>query len=73
MNLESMYRIKECNCGSGLMRYPLSDARELFCAYVCKQCVAKVKAGYRPDIFDDADYDADEQIEPDDSYDGEGF
>jgi hypothetical protein len=62
---------------SGQLRYPLYDARGIFVSYVCKVCVAKVKAGYRPDIFDDANYDADEQIEPDDDdyddYDEEGF
>jgi len=46
-------------------RWALTDARGIFIAYVCAQCEAQVKEGYRDDIFTDSQYPADEQIEPD--------
>lgn len=54
-----------CSCGSKEPRYELVDARGIFCAYVCTQCEEAVKAKYRPDIFEDGDYWADEPIEED--------
>lgn len=59
-----MARQRECNCGSGLMRYALYDARGIFCTYVCEHCEAKAKARYRPEIFTRPDYAAEEPIEP---------
>ena len=56
---------KECNCGSGLFRYPLYDARGISCGYVCNKCVASVKAKYRPEIFTNSRYECDENIEED--------
>jgi len=45
--------------------FPLTDARGIFCAYVCNDCYEEKKAKYRPEIFEDSGYDAwDEQIEP---------
>ena len=55
---------KPCKCGSGNDRQPLYDARGIFCTYVCSSCIASVKAKYRPEIFSDAQYEADEEIEP---------
>lgn len=55
----------ECPCGSGEYPEPLSDARGIFVAYVCPQCEAVKKRGYRPEIFTDSGYEADEPIEPD--------
>lgn len=55
--------MKECRCGSGLPRRPLTDARGIFCAYVCDSCIANKKAGYRPEIFTNPSYWADEPIE----------
>ena len=49
--------------GSGLPRHALIDARGIFCAYVCRKCEAKKRAGFRPDIFTDANYWTDEPIE----------
>ena len=57
--------MKECNCGSGLPRRALYDARGIFVAYVCDDCEARVKARYRPEIFDDSNYEADEPIDED--------
>lgn len=54
-----------CNCGSGEDRWALSDARGIFCSYVCNSCYESVRARYRADIFEDANYWSDEPIEED--------
>jgi hypothetical protein len=59
--------VKPCNCGSGLAREELVDARGIFCAFVCNQCEAKKRAGYRPEIFTDSQYWTDEPVEEDDA------
>jgi len=59
-----MGRLQQCPCGSGHFPWELTDARGIFCSYVCQSCEAKVRAKYRPDIFTDSQYWADEQIEP---------
>ena len=58
--------LKLCNCGSGLERFELSDARGIFCGFVCDKCEAKTRAKYRPEIFSNGNYYADEPIEPED-------
>jgi len=57
-----------CNCGSGLPKWILRDARGIECGYVCDACVAKRKAQYRSEIFTNPQYEADEPIEPEDYY-----
>lgn len=57
---------KPCRCGSGHDRHPLYDARGIFCAFVCSKCEASVRAKYRPEIFTDGQYQADEAIEAED-------
>jgi len=42
----------------------LYDARGIFVDFVCPSCVKKVKSKYRPEIFEDPGYYADEPIEP---------
>jgi hypothetical protein len=44
---------KPCDCGSGLHRYELRDAANIFCAFVCEKCEAKKKAKFNPRIFVD--------------------
>lgn len=61
-----LYDRKPCPCGSGQMRSPLVDARGIFCAFICDQCEEEKRAKYRPEIFDDAGYECDETIEPED-------
>lgn len=53
---------KSCNCGSGLLREELLDARGIFCGYVCSKCESEKKSHYRPEIFSDSGYECDEQI-----------
>ncbi len=57
--------IRECNCGSGLEREEVSDARGIFVAFVCDKCRKEKLSGYRPEIFTDYQYEGEEQIEPD--------
>jgi hypothetical protein len=57
--------MKPCNCGSGLPRRELLDARGIFCTFICDQCKNKKRAAFRPDIFTDANYWHDEPIEED--------
>jgi hypothetical protein len=40
-----------CGCGSQQPRHALYDGNGIFCAYVCSQCEAKVRARYRPEIM----------------------
>jgi len=58
-----MGRLQQCPCGSGEFPYDLTDARGIFCSYVCSKCEAAKRATYRPEIFTDGSYWADEQIE----------
>lgn len=58
--------LKQCPCGSGKWPHMLCDARGIPCGYVCEDCEAKKKAKYRPEIFRDSQYEADEPIEPED-------
>lgn len=56
---------RTCPCGSGLPRYDLTDARGIFCAYVCEKCEEEKRARYRPEIFTDHNYWTDEPVEED--------
>lgn len=44
---------------------PLHDARGIFVTYVCNQCEAQKRQGYRADIFTDGNYWSDEPIDDD--------
>ncbi len=46
-------------------RWILYDARGISCGYVCALCEDARRATYRPDIFDDSDYPANEPIDED--------
>lgn len=51
---------RPCPCGSGQEGFPLTDARGIFCATVCDACEASKRAKYRPEIFEDSQYEADD-------------
>lgn len=55
----------QCNCGSGLAKRALHDARGIFCTFVCDKCEQQKRQEFRAEIFTDADYDHDEPIEED--------
>lgn len=55
----------KCDCGSGQERYAVSDARGIFCFYGCEKCEDKKKSKFRPEIFEDNNYEVDEQIDED--------
>lgn len=52
-----------CDCGSGLMRRALVDARGIFCAYVCDKCEKLKRQRYNPEIFRNANYETSEPID----------
>jgi len=56
---------KACPCGSGEYKYELVDARGIFCAYVCSKCEDEKRKKYRIEIFEDPNYQCDEQVEAD--------
>jgi hypothetical protein len=45
-------------------RWPEHDARGIFLCYVCPECETEKLAKYRPEIFSNPNYEADEPIEP---------
>ena len=55
--------LTECPCGSGEYPEALYDARGIFCCYVCDKCEKEKKSRYRPEIFEDGNYWADEPID----------
>jgi hypothetical protein len=59
------YDTRPCQCGSGLMREELVDARGISCGLCCEKCAAQKASGYRREVFADGNYEADEPIEPD--------
>ena len=56
---------KLCNCGSGLERDELVDARGIFCAFVCDACETEKRGRFRAEIFEDAGYYTDEAVDAD--------
>ncbi len=62
------YWIGACLCGSGKEGRELHDARGIYCGIVCDACEKEKRAKFRPEIFDDASYDADEPIEEEDQF-----
>lgn len=49
-----------CPCGSGLPRSELVDARGIFCCFYCDRCDAEKRSQFRPEIFTDSNYEADD-------------
>jgi len=56
---------KECNCGSGLERETVEDARGIFLCFVCPKCKEKKLSQYRSDVLNNPNYEAYEPIEED--------
>jgi len=49
----------------GRPTFALYDARRIYVARVCDECEETVRAGSRPEIFENPSYEADEPIEED--------
>jgi len=47
-----MPRLQQCPCGSNDYPRDLKDAAGIFCCYVCDECEAEKRAGYRPEVFE---------------------
>ncbi|HEV3341106.1 MAG TPA: hypothetical protein VG125_12140 [Pirellulales bacterium] len=58
---------RPCPCGSGLPSEEVLDARGIYVARVCDACRQEKLAGFRPEIFTDPSYDADEPIDAEES------
>jgi hypothetical protein len=55
-----------CHCGSGEPCTMLYDAKGIPVSYVCDKCEKRTRAKYRPEIFEDSQYDTyGEQVEED--------
>lgn len=59
---------RDCHCKSGLLDYPVTDARGIFITYACKKCEEEKTSGYRKDIMENPNYWAEEDIEPEEVY-----
>ena len=55
--------MKPCPCGSGEPRRELVDARGIFSTFVCDRCESQRSKEFRPEIFSNPNYHADEPIE----------
>jgi len=62
----SRYQIRPCPCGSGKDSQWQVDARGIELCRTCPKCHKEKMARYRPDVLSDANYWADEPIEPED-------
>ena len=57
-----------CPCGSQKDSWWLRDARGIECCRVCEDCEEERMKQYRPEIFTDPSYEAEEPIEPEEVY-----
>lgn len=55
--------VRPCLCGSGKESEEMLDARGIYCGRVCEDCEAEKRSQFRPEIFEDSDYYADEPID----------
>lgn len=55
-----------CERSEGWMEY---DARGIALTFVCDKCVTDKLKRYRPDVLTNPQYDVDEMIDPEPSYD----
>jgi hypothetical protein len=61
----SRYDTRPCPCGSGLPSRWQYDARGIELCRTCAKCHKKAMGKYRKDVLTDANYWADEPIDPD--------
>lgn len=54
-----------CHCGSEKYSYELYDAKGIYVSRVCEDCEEEVKAGFRPEIFEDSNYYTEEPVDND--------
>lgn len=55
--------LMKCHCGSGEIPESVHDARGIFVTYCCDECRSEKLQGYRPEIFTNPQYEADEPID----------
>jgi hypothetical protein len=56
--------LAKCPCGSGAEAFAEYDARGIFLCFACGRCRKHKLAGYRSEVLTDSQYEADEEIEP---------
>lgn len=54
----------ECRCGSGFPSRWEYDARGIELGRMCDSCIDERLDGFRPEVLTDPNYEADEEIEP---------
>lgn len=59
-----MHDARPCPCGSGKNSYWQNDARGIPLCRTCDDCHGEKMKRYRPAVLTDAQYEADEPIEP---------
>lgn len=59
------YDVRPCPCGSGKDSQWQYDARGIELTRTCDDCHKVKMAGYRQDVLDNVNYEANEPIEPD--------
>jgi len=57
--------VRTCPCGSGKLSTWAYDARGIPLCRTCPKCHARKMKGYRPEVLEDPNYEADEAIEED--------
>ena len=57
---------RKCKCGSGLLSRWMFDARGIELERACDQCWPEEQKKYRQEVLTDPNYEAEEDIEPDD-------
>jgi hypothetical protein len=60
-----MHWSKQCPCGSGELSRDLYDARGLFLARVCSDCLDRRMSEFRPEVLTNSNYECDEPIDED--------
>jgi len=63
MNLNELFRVSICGCGSGEPSREVCDARGIYLCRVCDKCEREKLSGYRSDVLGDAGYWHDEPID----------
>ena len=56
--------LQKCPCGSGHWPEIEYDARGIPLGYMCDKCRSTKLGKFRPDVLTNANYEADEAIEP---------
>jgi hypothetical protein len=65
MAISYLNTLRPCPCGSGLGSYWQNDARGIPLCRTCNKCHETRMASYRPEVLNNPNYEATEEIEDD--------